>query len=116
MKAFRTLASPVPVSAPRSRLGGRRRLILTAVALAVPAIWLGWPWLLAAGIGPVLLSLAPCLIMCGLGFCMLRSCSKQEQPGSAAADAAMKAAGASEFSRSCSTCSSPAGNAPTRRR
>ncbi len=58
-------------------LRGRRALILGAVVLAVPAIWLGSPWLLAAGAVPLLLSLAPCLIMCGLGFCMMKSCSKQ---------------------------------------
>lgn len=69
-------------------LRGRRGLILAAVVLAVPAIWLGWPWLLAAGAVPLLVSLAPCLIMCGLGFCMMKSCSKQGAPGagSTAAD------------------------------
>ena len=60
-----------------SWLRGRRGLILLAVALAVAAVGLGWPWLLAAGAVPLLLSLAPCLIMCGLGFCMMKSCSKQ---------------------------------------
>jgi len=71
-------------------LRGRRALILGAVVLAVPAIWLGSPWLLPAGAVPLLLSLAPCLIMCGLGFCMMKSCSKQGASGaaSAATDAA----------------------------
>ena len=66
-------------------LRGRRGLVLAAIALAAPAIWLGWPWLLAAGAVPLLVSLAPCLIMCGLGFCMMKSCSKQGAPGTASA-------------------------------
>ncbi|WP_128943312.1 hypothetical protein [Bradyrhizobium zhanjiangense] len=32
----------------------------------------GWNWLVAAGIAPVLLSVLPCLVMCGLGLCMNR--------------------------------------------
>lgn len=35
----------------------------------------GWGWLVAAGIAPVLLSVLPCLIMCGLGLCMNRMAS-----------------------------------------
>ena len=63
----------------RQWLTGRRVLVLTGAALAVPALWLGWPWLLAAGLAPLLLSLAPCLVMCGLGLCAMRGCSRQEQ-------------------------------------
>ncbi|MGE3279983.1 MAG: hypothetical protein AB7O13_03090 [Alphaproteobacteria bacterium] len=66
-------------------LGGHRALLSAAVAVAVPAVWLGWPWLLAAGLAPLLLSLAPCLIMCALGLCVMKSCSKQDAPGSASA-------------------------------
>jgi hypothetical protein len=29
-----------------------------------------WSWLVAAGIASVLLSVLPCLVMCGLGLCM----------------------------------------------
>jgi hypothetical protein len=31
---------------------------------------LNWGWLTAIGLAPVLVSLAPCAAMCGLGLCM----------------------------------------------
>jgi hypothetical protein len=55
----------------------------TLVALASLAVVLGlyfggWAWLVAAGLAPILLSTLPCLIMCGLGVCMM--CRGQKQP------------------------------------
>jgi hypothetical protein len=52
-------------------LGGRRAAILGAVAVAGGGMALGWPWLVAIGAAPLLLSLLPCAIMCGLGLCMM---------------------------------------------
>jgi hypothetical protein len=43
--------------------------ILFAAALAVFAA-LNWSWLVAAGLASLLLSVLPCLVMCGLGLCM----------------------------------------------
>ena len=67
-----------------SWLGGRRGLILGAIVMTAGAAALGWPWLVAAGLAPLLLSLAPCLAMCGLGLCMRgmsgSSCSKPPAP------------------------------------
>ncbi|WP_265519680.1 hypothetical protein [Nitratireductor luteus] len=60
----------------RYQLRGRRGLIVAAIALGVPALWLGWPWLVMAGLAPLLIALAPCAIMCGLGLCVMKSCSK----------------------------------------
>ena len=54
----------------RHQLGSRRGLILAGALLATPALWLGWPWLAAAGLAPLLVALAPCAIMCALGLCM----------------------------------------------
>jgi hypothetical protein len=31
-----------------------------------------WSWLVAIGVAPLLLSIAPCAAMCGLGLCMHR--------------------------------------------
>lgn len=61
-------------------LGGRRGWILLAIgALGVGAV-LSWSWLVAIGIAPLLLAIAPCAAMCALGLCMNRamgkSCSK----------------------------------------
>jgi hypothetical protein len=54
----------------------------TLVALASFAVILGlyfggWGWLVAAGLAPVILSTLPCLVMCGLGVCMM--CRGQKQ-------------------------------------
>ncbi|MGK9169650.1 hypothetical protein KXR53_25255 [Inquilinus limosus] len=79
-------ALPRPGLADRVRpwLGGRGALILAAAVVAGGGLWFGWPWLVAAGIAPILLSLAPCAAMCALGLCTMKACSKT---GSTAADA-----------------------------
>ena len=51
-------------------ISGRRGLIVAAAIPIVGAIILGWPWLVAAGIAPLLLAVAPCAAMCALGLCM----------------------------------------------
>lgn len=76
---------------PFSRLPrlGRRSLILAAMAIIAAGMALNWGWLVAMGAAPLILSLAPCAIMCGLGLCMMgssKSCSTKtgsaETPGS----------------------------------
>ena len=69
-------------------LSGRRGLIVAAVLLAALGIYLGWAWLVAAGIAPILIAFAPCAAMCALGLCMnkmgAKSCStKSESKGDA---------------------------------
>ena len=69
----------------RHYLGGRRGLIvLTVIALGAGLI-LNWSWLVAAGVAPLLLALAPCAAMCALGICMNnmggKSCASQSKPG-----------------------------------
>ena len=65
-------------------LRDRRVLIGVAAALIAGGAAFNWGLLVAAGVAPLLLSLAPCLIMCGLGLCMTRSCSKHEQAANGA--------------------------------
>lgn len=50
---------------------GRRGLILTAMAVIGAGAWLNWGWLAAIGAAPLLLAVAPCAVMCGLGLCMI---------------------------------------------
>lgn len=57
----------------RYQLRGRRGLIAAAIALGMPALWIGWPWLVVAGVAPLLIALAPCAIMCALGLCAMRA-------------------------------------------
>jgi len=55
----------------RSLLGNRLALAATGIAIAVAGTALGWGWLSAIGAAPIILSLAPCLLMCALGMCMM---------------------------------------------
>lgn len=51
--------------------GGRRGLIVGAIAVGGAGLAFGWPTLVALGIAPILISLAPCAAMCALGLCMM---------------------------------------------
>lgn len=53
----------------RHYLGGRRGLIVLGVLAVGAAMVLNWGWLVAVGIAPLLLALAPCAAMCALGLC-----------------------------------------------
>ena len=73
----------------RYRFGGRRGLITAAIVLMAPALWLGWPWLVAAGLAPLIIAMAPCAVMCAVGACAMggKSCKKSEADGAAASAA-----------------------------
>ena len=63
-------------------LRDRRVQIALAVAVVAAGAALNWGWLVAVGVAPLLLSLAPCAVMCALGVCMMGrggrgSCSKE---------------------------------------
>ena len=62
-------------------LRDRRVLIALAIAVVGAGAALNWGWLVALGVAPLLLSFAPCALMCALGLCMMgrggqSSCSK----------------------------------------
>lgn len=57
-------------------LGGRRGIVVLALAGGGIGFYLGWGWLTAVGLAPVLLALAPCAAMCALGLCMSRGGGK----------------------------------------
>lgn len=52
----------------------RRRvlIVLVAVLLGIGAA-LNWSWLVAMGIAPLLIAVAPCAVMCALGLCVHRN-------------------------------------------
>ncbi len=58
------------MNAARYYLSGRRGLIVLAVVILGSGLALNWGWLVAVGVAPVLLALAPCAAMCALGLCM----------------------------------------------
>jgi hypothetical protein len=63
----------------RHYLGGQRGLMLLTVIALGTGLALNWSWLVAAGVAPLLLALAPCSAMCALDLCMNKMASK---PGS----------------------------------
>ena len=65
----------------------RRRLLFVGAATVMGGgMALNWGWLTAIGLAPVLVSLAPCAAMCGLGLCMKggsgKGCSKSPEGAS----------------------------------
>lgn len=67
----------------RHYLGGRRNLMILAVAVLGIGAYFNWGWLVAAGVAPLLLALAPCAAMCALGLCMMpgKSNATGSKPG-----------------------------------
>ena len=57
-------------------LGGRRGLIALAGGAAIAGVALNWSWLVALGLAPLLIALAPCAVMCALGLCAMRMAGK----------------------------------------
>ena len=63
---------------------GRRTAVVLWLALAVGlGLFLGWRWLVAAGLSTVVLAILPCAAMCALGVCSGSSekkCSDKNAP------------------------------------
>ena len=55
----------------RSWIGDWRVLGVAGLAVTSTGLGLGWNWLTAVGIAPIIVSTAPCLIMCALGVCVM---------------------------------------------
>ena len=62
-------------------LTSKRGLIALAVGIVVAGAALGWDWLVAAGMAPVLLAALPCAAMCALGLCMNKAGDKSCSTG-----------------------------------
>src|ERR1700730_6754636 len=73
------------ISILREWIGDRRVLAVAGLAVAGTGLAFGWDWLTAVGIAPLIVSAAPCLIMCALGVCMMgrthQLCSSRPAPG-----------------------------------
>ncbi len=64
---------------------GRSKIFLSVVVLAAGA-YMNWGWLVAAGIAPIRLTLAPCAAMCALGLCMSKAGGESCKSGNDSAD------------------------------
>lgn len=56
----------------------RQALIGLAVAAVSGGAALNWSWLVAVGLAPLILSVLPCVVMCALGLCAMRSAGQGE--------------------------------------
>jgi hypothetical protein len=59
------------VALARYGLTRRRGIFIIGAGFAISGLYFGWDWLVAAGLAPILIALAPCAVMCGLGLCMM---------------------------------------------
>ena len=64
-----TATSPPDVV--RSWMRDRRIVAAAGLAVAGSGLMLGWDRLTAVGVAPLIVSAAPCLLMCALGLCMM---------------------------------------------
>jgi hypothetical protein len=110
---------------PRRYLG-KRTLLLTVAMLALAAIAaLNWSWLMAAGVASIVLSVLPCLVMCGLGLCMSKMIGRphparesqvpgaQSTEGPSALVNATTGGAAAELSSCCQPARASPQNSPT---
>ena len=71
-----------------------RWVLFTAAGLALAlSAALSWNWLVAAGIASVVLSLLPCLVMCGLGLCMQKFLGNSDAARAASPEGAAQTVG-----------------------
>lgn len=84
----------------RPYLGGRRGLIILSVSALLMGGVLSWDWLVAVGLAPLIIAVAPCAVMCALGLCMNRmggqSCSDQSSAAEKRTDACSSSANVEE--------------------
>ncbi len=57
----------------------RWALIGLAIGGAIAGLALGWDWVVAAGLAPLVVSVLPCVAMCALGMCAMRGGQKSCQ-------------------------------------
>ena len=73
--------------AARYYLFSRTGLLAIAGVAIVAGAALNWSWLVATGIAPLLITLAPCAVMCALGLCAHRlvggSCAREQSRATA---------------------------------
>ncbi len=73
-------------------IGPRRWWLFGAIGV-IAGLTFGWEQLVLFGLAPILISLLPCLIMCGLGLCVMKCKDKSGSGTSVAAVAQPKETG-----------------------
>jgi hypothetical protein len=79
-----------PPDVVRSWMRDRRILAGAGLVIGGSGVALGWDWLTAIGVTPLIVSAAPCLLMCAFGLCMIgrRRQANSGSAGTAPADPA----------------------------
>ena len=68
------------LDAARYYLGNRWALLTLGILVLAIGATLNWGWLVAAGIAPIIISLAPCAIMCAIGLCSMKKMGGPGEP------------------------------------
>lgn len=68
------------LDAARYYLGNRWALLTIGTLVLVIGAAFNWSWLVAAGVAPIIISLAPCAIMCAVGLCSMKKMSGPSEP------------------------------------
>lgn len=83
---------------------------LGGFAIALGLSFGGWGWLVAAGLAPIILSTLPCLVMCGLGVCMMcrsgpkQTTASQDRTDASTASAALRSTASDNSPTSAASC------------
>ena len=84
-------------------LRGPKGIAVLIVSALVVGAALNWSWLVAVGIAPLLLTVLPCAVMCGLGLCINKmaggSCATSTHADTSTPELAQRIAAASEPDR-----------------
>jgi fatty acid desaturase len=54
----------------------RNRLMMAGGTVVIGGLVFNWGWLTAIGVAPILLAMAPCAVMCAVGFCAMGGAKK----------------------------------------
>ena len=63
----------------RYYLGNRWVLLALGSIVVIAGAALNWSWLVAVGLAPILLTMAPCAIMCAIGLCSMGGKKQSDQ-------------------------------------
>lgn len=64
----------------------RRQTVIAATIVVGAGLWINWGWVAATGAAPLILSLAPCAVMCATGYCIMcksKGCDADKTPNTA---------------------------------
>jgi hypothetical protein len=70
IKSLNAIVGSFSRTAVRRHLTNKWFLLAAAGVALVAMAAMNWSWLVAAGVASIILSVLPCLVMCGLGLCM----------------------------------------------